>query len=117
MARPRKPSALDAPALFDPPPGASTPRRGRHARALDTSVAAARRHGALPAEHSALVSLCRALARALDLAERTDQVYAVAQLAREYRAALADARLVPVEGPPADPFAALLADLDDAPAT
>lgn len=63
--------------------------------------------------------MLRALCRALDGAETTDQPYAVAQLSRELRAALVDARLVP--GPdvgPADPFAVFLEDStsDTAPA-
>jgi hypothetical protein len=63
------------------------------------------------------VSLIRALSRALDLAERTDQPYAVAQVGRELRAALADAHLVPDPAAAVDPFTALMADLDaDAPA-
>jgi hypothetical protein len=111
MPRPRSRSAADPPGLFDvPTPGR---RRGRHARALDDAVRAARGAGRLTATDGALVSLLRALARALDHAETTDQVYAVAQLAREYRATLADAGLVPAPGPPADPFAALLDDLAD----
>lgn len=118
MARPRSRSD-DAPALFDAPTSSrGRARRGRHERAVDRAVGAGRRDRILTDRDAALVSMLRALGRALDHAEQTDQPYAVAQVARELRAGLIDARLTPGPVAQLDPFAALLEDLgtDDAPA-
>lgn len=113
MARPRKPEPAAAPGLF-PEPTAAPLRKGRHERRTDAAITAARHAGTLAATDGALISLLRALARALDLAERTEQPYAVAQVARELRATLESARLTPASrGAGPDPFAALLESLSD----
>jgi hypothetical protein len=118
VARPRSRSADPDPTLFADAP-APPFRRGRHERSADASIRTARKSGLLTHDHDALASLIRALARSLDLAERTDQPYAVAQVGRELRACLVEARLVPAQvADPVDPLTAFLASVaDDAPAT
>lgn len=109
MPRPRDP----VPALFDgPKPGPF--RKGRHEQRTDAAIRAAREAGTLTDTDAGVITLLRALARALDGAERTEQPYAVAQVARELRATLETARLTPAaRGPGPDPFADLLQALAD----
>jgi hypothetical protein len=119
MARPRNPAAATEPGLF-PAPAAGPFRKGRHERQTDAAISAARAAGTVTATDAGVVTLLRALARSLDLAERTEQPYAVASVARELRATLEIARLTPAaNGPGPDPFADLMAALnadDPAPA-
>jgi hypothetical protein len=114
MSRPRDPRRPDPEALFDVP-GSGRPRTGRHERQADAAIRQARKDRTLTPVDGSLASTIRALARAVDQAERTDQPYAVAQLARELRACLVEARMTPsARGvPDVDPFAALLDGLDD----
>lgn len=60
-------------------------QRGRVERAVDTDAAAARKAGAVEDTAGGLLSAARAVARAIDVAERTRQVYALPQLSRELR--------------------------------
>jgi len=82
---------------------------GRHERA----VLAAARHPASPLRdrrHAAARTTLRALARALDVAERKDDAYAVAQLVRPMRELLADCGMLPDladHGPADDTLAGL----------
>lgn len=103
--------ARSDPTLFGP----SKPRpRGRHERAGDRAIAAARADGVILAEHEGAVALLRALARALDAAELADEPGKVATVAKEYRQALEAVGLLPrpAAAAPIDPFAALLDDLE-----
>ena len=91
------PADPDAAPLFavassSTPPAPAEP--GRHERA----VLAAARHPASPLRdrrHAAARTTLRALARALDVAERKDDAYAVAQLVRPMRELLADCGMLP----------------------
>jgi hypothetical protein len=87
---------------------------GRHERAANRAITAARRLDELgPTDLGAITGL-RALARALDGAETEASPWAIATVARELRETLAALRLTPAsrthDG--ADPFAAWLATLD-----
>lgn len=86
-----------------------TPRRVE--RAFNVSVGAARLAGGLSREDDAAVTLGRALARAVDMAETTRDPWALAAVTREFRALLERLRLDPVArgASPADELAELLA--------
>lgn len=69
-------------------------KTGRHERALDRSV---REAGLDRPIHSAIVSLCRAYARSLDVAEAKSDAYAIGQSGKAYlevliQTGLADSR-------------------------
>lgn len=114
MTRPRRSGSE---ALFPEPPAAPF-RKGRHERQLDAAITTARAEGSLAPTDAGLITLLRALGRALDGAEKTEQPYAVAQVARELRATLDAARLTPANrAGTTDPFAALMESLDDDTAT
>lgn len=85
-------------------------RRARVERAVDASIAVARKANTVTPLQTALVATARALGRALDVAEAKHDPYAVATVARELRAVAADLELLP-HAQSRDPFAELLAEL------
>lgn len=98
-------------AAFDPPGGRQ--RVGRAERGVNDSVAAARKVGNVTADDAGLIASARVIARAMDEAERTRQVYAVPGLAKELRETLAAAGLTTTRVGAADAVEAFLAGLSD----
>lgn len=82
----------DPAALFDVPRG----RRGRVESALERAIAAARKAGALADADAAALTLARAQARGVDIAEAANQLWALAAIGRELRETLIRLRLDPV---------------------
>jgi hypothetical protein len=89
--------------------GTATRRRvGRHERAVDAAAKAARTANMVADWHVAGLSTARALARALDTAEREADGWLLAKLAAELRATLTALGWMP-EGGNADDLADLVA--------
>jgi hypothetical protein len=82
----------DTQALFDVPPG----RKGRVERALDAAILVARRAGVLAEVDGAALTLARAQARGVDIAEAGQDVWALARIGAELRETLQRLRLDPV---------------------
>jgi len=94
--------------LFDLPPG----RKGRVERAVDAAIAAARRDGALADVDGAALTLARAQARGVDIAEAGQDLWALARIGAELREMLQRLRLDPVSrGGQSDDVRDFLADL------
>lgn len=70
---------------------------GRHARMLETAIAAGKESGRLEAIDEALLSLARANAVALDDAEADRKYYATAQLTAPYREVLEALKMTPAD--------------------
>jgi hypothetical protein len=98
----------DDSALFDVP----VKGRGRVERAVDEAVRKARGERTIDALDSGMVSLARACARAVDVAEAGRDVWALARAAGELRETLVRLRLDPTSrGLSRDSIADWLADL------
>jgi len=82
----------DTQALFDMPPG----RKGRVERAVDAAIIAARSDGVLAEVDVAALTLARAQARGVDVAEAGQDVWALARIGAELRETLQRLRLDPV---------------------
>lgn len=89
---------------------------GRHAKMLEAAIDAAHREDRLCAIDEGLLSLARANATALDLAEADGKYYAIAQLTAPYREVLEALRMTPGdrEVDADDALASALAELSTA---
>jgi hypothetical protein len=81
----------DTQALFDVPTG----RKGRVERAVDAAIVIARHDGVLAEVDCAALTLARAQARGVDVAEAGQDVWALARIGAELRETLQRLRLDP----------------------
>lgn len=77
-AEPTQGELIELPGYVAPPGKAGRPRTGRVEKALGKSIKDA---GLTTRRDAAAVALARSLARGLDIAERRDNAYAIAQVA------------------------------------